>query len=202
MTPKQKLITKVGAATAALLLSAVPVFEGTVLKTYRDPVDVLTSCSGHTGPELRMGQRWTPEQCQEQLTADLLKHADALKCIKTEMTDGQKAAFVSFAYNVGSGAFCGSTLARKANAGDMPGACAELSRWTFAGGKQLPGLVKRRQVERALCLAEDVSTEVEPLSSDIAKASTEVTTLSITEPQPVQSPWWRRVLDWLAFWRH
>lgn len=151
MTPKQKLIAKVGAASAALLLSVVPVFEGTVLRTYRDPIGVLTSCVGHTGPELRMGQTWTPEQCRQQLAEDLVEHADALKCINRNLTDGQKAAFVSFAFNVGNGAFCGSTLARKANAGDMAGACAELSRWTYAGGKQLPGLIKRRQVEREIC---------------------------------------------------
>lgn len=151
MTPKQKLIAKVGAASAALLLSMVPVFEGTVLKTYRDPIGVLTSCMGHTGPELRMGQKWTPEQCQQQLAEDLVKHADALTCINRPLSDGQKAAFVSFAFNVGNKAFCGSTLARKANAGDMAGACAELSRWTYAGGKQLPGLVKRRAVEREAC---------------------------------------------------
>jgi hypothetical protein len=45
---------------------------------------------------------------------------------------------VSFAFNVGDDAFCRSTLVRKANAGDIDGACAELSRWTYAGGKQLP----------------------------------------------------------------
>uniref|UniRef100_A0A193SBP3 Lysozyme n=1 Tax=biofilter metagenome TaxID=1070537 RepID=A0A193SBP3_9ZZZZ len=129
----------------------VPVFEGTVLKTYRDPIGVLTSCMGHTGPELQMGQRWTPEQCQQQLADDLVKHADALQCITKPLTDGQKAAFVSFAFNVGVPKFCSSTLARKANAGDMAGACAELSRWTYAGGKELPGLVNRRQIERKVC---------------------------------------------------
>ena len=88
---------------------------------------------------------------EQQLLADLLKHADALDCVKKPMTDGQKAAFLSFAFNVGTGAFCGSTLARKANAGDMRGACAELSRWTLAGGKEMPGLVKRRAAERKVC---------------------------------------------------
>jgi len=67
------------------------------------------------------------------------------------MTDGQKAAFVSFAYNVGAGAFCGSTLVKLANSGDMAAACAQLSRWTFAGGKQLKGLVNRRADERRIC---------------------------------------------------
>ncbi|WP_370551208.1 lysozyme [Comamonas sp. CMM02] len=59
----------------------------------------------------------------------------------------------SFGFNVGEGegAFCKSTLVRKANAGDVQGACAELSRWTYADGKQLPGLVQRRAAERQMC---------------------------------------------------
>jgi lysozyme len=81
----------------------------------------------------------------------LLKHSKALECINHPLTDGQKAAFLSFAFNVGNGNFCGSTLVRKANAGDMRGACAELSRWVYAGGKELPGLVRRRAAERAMC---------------------------------------------------
>jgi lysozyme len=62
-----------------------------------------------------------------------------------------QAASVSFAYNVGAQAFCGSTMARKLRAGDMPGACAELSRWVYAKGELLPGLVRRRAAERAMC---------------------------------------------------
>lgn len=151
MNAREKLIAKVGAASAALLLAVVPVFEGTVLKTYRDPIGVLTSCMGHTGSELKIGQKWTIEQCNQQLAEDLNKHADALACIRPPLTDGQKAAFVSFAYNVGNRAFCQSSLVKKANAMDLPGACAELSRWTYAGGKQLPGLVNRRKVEREIC---------------------------------------------------
>lgn len=151
MNDRQKLAAKIGAAAAALLFAAVPVFEGTVLKTYRDPVGILTSCMGHTGPELRMGQKFTLAQCEEQLAGDLLKHSKALDCIRPPLTDGQKAAFISFAYNVGNGAFCGSTLARKANAGDMAGACAELDRWVYAKGKKLPGLVTRRATERQWC---------------------------------------------------
>ena len=139
MSDKSKLALKIGAGAVALCVPLVVLFEGTVLRVYRDPIGILTSCTGHTGPELRMGQVFTKEQCEQQLLADLLKHADALDCVKKPMTDGQKAAFLSFAFNVGTGAFCGSTLARKANAGDMRGACAELSRWTLAGGKEMPG---------------------------------------------------------------
>ena len=151
MNDRSKLIAKIGAAAAALAVSTVAFYEGTVQRTYRDPIGIITACTGHTGPELQMGQTFTREQCDDMLAKDLLQHAAALDCIKTPLADGQKAAFLSFAFNVGNGAFCGSTLARKANAGDMRGACAELSRWTLAGGRELPGLVKRRAAERALC---------------------------------------------------
>ncbi len=151
MTERNKLALKIGAGAVALCVPLVMYFEGTIQRVYRDPIGILTSCTGHTGPELRMGMVFTKQQCEQQLLADLLKHSEALDCIKVVMTDGQKAAFLSFAFNVGEGAFCGSTLARKANAGDMRGACAELSRWTLAGGKEMPGLVKRRAAERKVC---------------------------------------------------
>ena len=151
MTERNKLALKIGAGAVALCVPLVMYFEGTIQRVYRDPIGILTSCTGHTGPELRMGMVFTKQQCEQQLLADLLKHSEALDCIKVVMTDGQKAAFLSFAFNVGTGAFCGSTLARKANAGDMRGACAELSRWTLAGGKEMPGLAKRRAAERKVC---------------------------------------------------
>ena len=87
-----------------------------------------------------MGQVWTDEQCAQQLADDVLKHSKFLSCITYRpLSDGNKAAFASFEFNVGSEAFCNSTLARKANSGDLAGACAELSRWTRAGGVVWPG---------------------------------------------------------------
>ena len=148
---KAKLIAKIGASSVALVIPLVVYYEGVVLRTYADPINKITACTGHTGPELRMGQTFTKEQCETMLYGDLLKHAEALNCIKTPLADNQKAAFLSFAFNVGNGAFCKSTLVRKANAGDLMGACAELSRWVMAGGRELPGLVKRRAAERQLC---------------------------------------------------
>ena len=151
MTPRQQLAAKIGAGALALVTPLVILHEGWVPKTYRDPIGIVTACVGHTGPELQMGQTFTREQCDEMLVSDLLKHAEALDCVTHPLTQSQKAALLSFAFNVGNGQFCRSTLVRKANAGDMPGACAELSRWTMAGGRELPGLVKRRAAERALC---------------------------------------------------
>lgn len=151
MATKAQLVARIGAGAAAVVVPLVIAWEGTVLRTYRDPIGIVTACHGHTSPDLRMGQSFTPEQCQTMLYDDLIKHSAALRCVKAPMTDGQKAAFLSFAFNVGEGKFCGSTLVRKANQGDMRGACAELSRWTYAGGKELPGLVNRRAAERAIC---------------------------------------------------
>lgn len=151
MTPRQKLIASIGASAAAIVTAFVAQHEGLRQWAYRDPVGVLTACYGHTGPDVQPGQTYTREQCRALLEQDLARHADALACIRRPLTDGQKAAFVSFAYNVGPQAFCGSSLVRKANAGDMAGACAELDKWVYAKGQRLPGLVKRRAAERAMC---------------------------------------------------
>lgn len=147
-----KLVASVGACCAAILVALVPQFEGTVKKTYRDPIGIITACTGHTGPELRMGQVFTDEQCTELTGDDLVTHAQGVQdCITEPLSDGELAADVSIAFNIGVNAFCNSTLARKQNAGDHAGACAEFSRWDKAGGKVLPGLVKRRAAERRLC---------------------------------------------------
>lgn len=151
MNAKAKLTAKIGAGAVALAIPLVVHFEGYVPWVHRDPIGRLAACYGHDDQTMTPGKRFTAAECQAMLDEDMLKHAQALDCIKRPMTDGQKAAFLSFAFNVGNRAFCDSTLARKANAGDMAGACAELSRWTYAGGKQLPGLVRRRATERAVC---------------------------------------------------
>jgi lysozyme len=67
------------------------------------------------------------------------------------LTDGQRGALVSFAYNVGVPKACGSTFVKRLNAGDGKAACAELSKWIYAGGRALPGLVNRRRDERKVC---------------------------------------------------
>ncbi|NMV37256.1 lysozyme [Ralstonia insidiosa] len=149
--PPKPLAAIVGVAAAAGLFSLTPSFEGTVYHTYRDPIGVLTYCTGAT-ENAQWGKSYSPAECRAQLDQDLARHAEGvMNCIKAPLTTGQKIAFVDLAYNVGVGAVCNSTLARKANAGDMAGACAELSKWTRAGGQVLPGLVRRRAAERDLC---------------------------------------------------
>lgn len=149
---KKSLQAVVGSLCAAVLCAYVPDFEGVVLRGYKDPIGIVTACAGHTKTAV-LGKPYTMEECLNLLQIDLIEHAEGvLRCAPIlEGRTWQLAASVSFAYNVGVGAFCGSTMARKFNAGDFEGACAELDRWVYANGKVLSGLVKRRRIERDLC---------------------------------------------------
>lgn len=62
-------------------------------------------------------------------------------------------ALVSFSFNVGLGNLQRSSLRMKTNRGDFEEAADEFLKWTKAGGRVLPGLVKRRNDERALYLS-------------------------------------------------
>lgn len=156
---KKTIAGVVGAAAASILLVIVPNFEGTIFKGYRDPIGIATKCSGDT-KDVVVGQVYTKAQCEESLENGLISHAEpVLKC--TPVLKGrtyQLAAAVSWAYNIGTGAYCSSTTARRFNAGDFRGACRAMNesdsgrpQWVYADGKMMAGLVKRRAAERALC---------------------------------------------------
>ncbi len=66
--------------------------------------------------------------------------------------DRRLAAIASFTFNLGAGRLQTSTLRRRVNERDWEGAGDELLRWVRGGGRILPGLVRRRQVERGLLL--------------------------------------------------
>lgn len=141
----------VGAIAAVTMAAAMAMgFEGNSPTPYRDVGGVPTVCYGHTGGI--ESRRYSDDECQAFLKNDMAEaNASVHRCITAPMTVGQEASLTDAAYNIGPVIVCGSTLQRKANAGDWAGACAELSRWVNAGGRQLPGLVRRRAAERALC---------------------------------------------------
>lgn len=142
----------VGAVATAALLSFTPAWEGTELTTYRDLGGVLTYCTGAT-ENAQWGKTYTPEQCRAQLDRDLQRHAaGVMACIRVPLTDGQRVAFTDAAFNIGVPAFCGSSMARRANAGDMRGACEALLMWDKVNGKPVRGLTRRRHAEREICL--------------------------------------------------
>jgi lysozyme len=150
--PSKPLLAIVGAAAAGVLMAMVPANEGTVYRTYRDLGGVLTYCTGAT-ENAQWGKTYTPGECAAQLDRDLARHAEGVMgCVHVQLTDGQKVAFVDFTYNAGISAFCGSSMARKANAGDMVGACNALMMWDKVKGQTVRGLTRRRTVERDFCL--------------------------------------------------
>jgi lysozyme len=75
------------------------------------------------------------------------------KLIKAEITDNMHAAIGSFAYNCGTAALQRSTFRQYINQGRYEDASDELPRWCRAGGKKIPGLLRRRYAERELFLS-------------------------------------------------
>lgn len=145
---------------AALTLSAATLVGIATSEGYRDtayipiPGDVPTVGYGET-QGVRMGQKTTPDRALVQLLASADKYAQGVKsCVTVPLYSYEFDAYVQFSYNVGVGAFCGSTLVKKLNAGDYVGACNELARWTRSGGRVVQGLVNRRAAERKLCLGQ------------------------------------------------
>ncbi len=146
-TPKGRL------AAAALSLSiagagALVAHEGMVKVAYKDPVGIVTVCAGHTATA-KLGQVKTDAECAELLRKDVVHAEQAVKrLVKVPITQEQFDALASFVFNVGETSFAKSTLLKKINAQDCLGAGKEFDKWTYASGKQLPGLVKRRAAER------------------------------------------------------
>ncbi len=66
-------------------------------------------------------------------------------------------ACISLAYNIGIGAFAGSTLLRRLNAGDESGTAEQFAVWNRSGGKVVNGLSRRRAAERAIFTDGDYS---------------------------------------------
>ena len=85
------------------------------------------------------------------LRKDLARfEAGVLRLIKVPLTQGQFDALVSFSFNVGLGNLQNSTLRMKVNREDYDGAAEQFLVWTKAGGRVLPGLVKRRTHEKEM----------------------------------------------------
>ena len=144
-------------AVAALTLSAAGLVSLLQSEGYTSraviPIkgDVPTIGFGTTAG-VRMGDTITPQVAVSRALSDVSKFEGALKrCVKVPLTQGEYDAYLSLSYNIGSGAFCGSTLVRKLNAGDYAGACEQVLAWDKAGGRRVQGLTARRNREYAQC---------------------------------------------------
>lgn len=142
-------------AAAALVLSGAGVaslvgHEAQRNVVYQDVVGINTVCVGHV-TKSEIGTRFSDTQCAELLQADTKIAQDAIRSgVKVPISQDQYDALVDFTFNVGTGALASSTLLRKLNAGDCHGAAAEFLKWDMAGGRHVPGLLKRRQDEKAI----------------------------------------------------
>lgn len=102
---------------------------------------------------VKMGDTTTPQKAIVRSLADIQKFEGALhQCVKVPLSQNEYDAYVSLAYNIGPGNFCGSSLVAKLNQQQYPEACAEILRWDKFAGKPLPGLTKRRQDEYRTCM--------------------------------------------------
>lgn len=147
----QKRLIAAGASSALAAAGSIAFyFEGEHVQPYVDPVGVLTVCVGHTGGEL--AELYSEQECTELFLKDLRVAEAAVNRCTPYVPNEMKPPLVSFVFNVGSGNYCSSTLAKKANAGQLVEACKELYRWVYAKGQVLPGLVKRREKEARECL--------------------------------------------------
>jgi lysozyme len=143
---------------AALSLSAAGLIGIAAHEGYREyaytpvPNDRLTIGFGDA-QGVKQGQTTDPVRALIRLGNQVNEFERNLRsCIgDVKLYQSEWDSITSWAYNVGSSAACKSTLVKKLKAGDYAGACAELSRWTKFQGRDLPGLVKRRAEERALC---------------------------------------------------
>lgn len=154
---KRSIIAGFGATAVAVALIAG--FEGYSGRAYDDGAGVQTIGFGSTrledGRPVKQGDTVTPQRAVVLLAQDADRIARELAaCIgPTPLYKHEWDAYVSWAYNVGAAAACRSTLVRKLrqNPPDYAGACRELLKWTKAGGRELPGLKKRREAEYRLC---------------------------------------------------
>lgn len=147
---------KKSAALMAAAVALVGAWEGLRTVAYQDRLagGIPTVCFGETRG-VKLGDRYTVEECKIMLGDGLVEfEAGMRKCLKAPDTvpDKPYVAFLSLSYNIGVGAFCRSSIARKANAGDLRGACNAITLYNRAGGRVVQGLVNRRAAERKLCL--------------------------------------------------
>lgn len=131
-------------------------FEGCQLQAYLDSAGIPTIGVGHTR-DVKMGDHCSQLQADLWLTQDLDDAGAAVSSlIKVPLTQDQFDALTSFTYNLGVRRLAESTLLILLNKRDYHSAAAQFSRWVYAGGKVLDGLVRRRAAEANLFMPPEV----------------------------------------------
>lgn len=114
---------------------------------YWCPAGVLTCGWGSTGPDVFPGMPWTQEYADRRMVQDALRFAKGTLILCPGLSADRLSAISDFSYNLGLGNLRASTLRKRLNSGYYERAKTELRRWVRGGGRVLPGLVLRREVE-------------------------------------------------------
>lgn len=146
-----------GEYSAESAMDFIEAWEGCRLQAYKCPAGIWTIGVGHT-KDVTEHDEITYEQSRELLRKDIEAVVKALApFVNVHVTEGQYVALVSLAFNVGASYVVHNCprLMRALNAGDVEQAAHQFLDITKAGGKELPGLVRRRKSEAKLFLGED-----------------------------------------------
>lgn len=126
-------------------------FEGLRLKAYLCPAGIWTIGYGSIRG-VKPGMEITFEEASRRFQVDWEVARRATSHLCPGLSDRRLEAITDFTFNLGAGRLAASTLRRRLNLGDWIGAAAELRKWVYGGGRKLPGLIARREAERALLL--------------------------------------------------
>ncbi len=155
MTRQRLIASLVAGAVSASGLGLIAKHEGWVNQTYADPAHgwaVPTVCVGHTATAKR-GEWKSDAQCLALLQTDaLVAYKDVQRLFPGPKTQGEIDAYTSVVFNIGAAKLQNSTMRRLFLSGDRVGACKQMLRWVYAGGKKMRGLETRRAEEAQLCL--------------------------------------------------
>lgn len=165
-------------------LDAIASHEGFRERAYPDPGSSnglpVTIGFGSTrwedGSPIQLGQTVSRERAKHLMARELEAIEQTVgELVKVPLTQGQFDALCSFVYNVGAGAFKASSLLRMLNGGNAREAAEEFLRWNKNDGTVMPGLVKRREAERAMFLSappvvSPITTPDKPMSPFIIPA--------------------------------
>ena len=138
---------------SGMSMIGIALHEGYVGHTYKDSVGVPTIGFGTT-LGVKKGDTITVERALVKLGNNVQEKEVAMKqCLgDVPLYQYEWDAYVSLTYNIGTGAFCKSTLVKKLKVSDYEGACKEILKWNKAGGRINDGLVKRRRDEYKQCI--------------------------------------------------
>lgn len=147
---------KQGVTAAAIAAKFIADQEDFSPKPYRD-ANGYSIGFGHfiqPGEQYLMTATWTKADALAQLAKDMATATAAVNAAVTvPLTNNQRAALISLAYNIGGGAFKGSTLVKRLNAGDYSAAADQFAAWNRSAGRVNDGLVARRAAEKDLFLS-------------------------------------------------